>query len=141
MEQCGPTILVVDDDNAGELYREVLTTRGYRVVTATDGECGLDAAVALQPDLIVTDLALPRLDGLELTRRLRSHPATRKAWIVMVTGRVEPSLHRAAIDAGCDAFLRKPCPLGELLHQIGSLLEDHTDEPTKRVPAKTGTRS
>jgi DNA-binding response OmpR family regulator len=137
------TILVVDDDSAGELYREVLSGRGYQVITARDGEAGLAAALALRPDLVVTDLALPRLDGLELVRRLRRHPATRRSWIVMVTGRVEPRWQRAAIDAGCDAFLRKPCPLGELVHQVRRLLEDRTDEPTVRLRVLTppGARS
>ena len=128
------TVLVVDDDSAADLYREVLEARGYRVVTAGDGETGLAAAIAVRPHLVVTDLALPGLDGIELARQLRRREATRGCFIVMITGRVEPRWQRAALDAGCDVFLRKPCPLGELVHEVRRLLEDRSAEPTQRLP-------
>ena len=109
-----PTVLVVDDrpENC-DLYREYLTHMGFRVVDADNGATAIQRALAEQPDVIVMDLAMPTMDGLQATRLLKKDAATRKIPIVVVTASgIEQ--HSQAQQAGCDAFLVKPCALDDL---------------------------
>jgi len=80
------TILLVEDEaDAGELLRDLLELEGYRVLLAYDGAQGLALAVAERPDLVVTDVMMPRMDGLELIERLRRNPDTRRTPIVVLS--------------------------------------------------------
>jgi signal transduction histidine kinase len=113
-----PLVLVAEDNP--ELRRflgEVLATR-FRVRAVVDGEEALAAAAAEPPDLVVTDVSMPRIDGIELVRRLRAIPATREIPILVVTARGEPSEVLDGFDAGADDYLLKPFHGRELLARI-----------------------
>jgi cyclic di-GMP phosphodiesterase len=126
-----PLILVVDDDAANlELLTRMLTRADYRVETASDGEEGLAALAAHPPDVVVLDVQMPRLNGFEVCRRIKHHPATRLIPVVLVTGLHERPHRLEGIDAGADDFLSKPFDRAELRARIGSLirLKRYTDE-------------
>ena len=121
-------VLVVDDDDMiRRLLRTVLEADEIEVVEATDGDAALAALADLQPTVIVLDVMMPGLDGVEVCRRI-DH---RTAKVVMLTARDDPELERAATQAGADAFLTKPFSSIELLDLIERLLEPVTDLPKK----------
>jgi CheY-like chemotaxis protein len=102
------TILVVEDDpDARCVFTECLSHLGYRTATASDGELGVRAALRLRPAAILMDLAMPGVDGLEATRRIKASPSTRDCLVIVVTAH-GPSMFDAARAAGCDAFFCKP---------------------------------
>ncbi len=108
-----PVVLVVDDDlDARLIYRHYLTVKGCHVYTARDGSIGVEMARRKMPDVIVMDLAMPRLDGWAATAELKQYPLTRAIPIVIVTA--VPTSASEARAAGCDGLLAKPC-LPELL--------------------------
>lgn len=119
------TILVVDDyaDNR-ELFAEYLAWHGFTTTQASDGRAALEAAFAGPPDAVLMDLSLPGIDGWEVTRRLKADPRTRDTRIVALTGHALEDCARSAFDAGCDAFLSKPCPPEVLLRRLLELLGD-----------------
>jgi DNA-binding response OmpR family regulator len=104
-----PLVLVADDDpDILALVRFRLERDGYEVLSAPDGETALDLALARTPDLAVLDVMMPRLDGYELTRRLREHGPTTGIPIILLTARVqEPDLERG-FEAGADDYVTKP---------------------------------
>jgi CheY-like chemotaxis protein len=115
-------VLVVDDAaHVRELFGRVLQNEGMDVALAADGARGLALARARIPDLVVADLKMPHLDGVQLCRALRSDPATEHVPIVIVTGQGGAQA-RAAIEAGCDAVLEKPCSSALLVATINILL-------------------
>jgi len=115
-------ILLVEDN---ELNRDMLTRRlqrkGYVVVEAVDGIEGVEAATRERPDLVLMDLELPRLSGLEATRRLRGDPATATLKIVALTAHALSDVRQEALDAGCDAFETKPVDFASLIVTIERL--------------------
>lgn len=118
-----PRILIVDDSPDVRLIHELFfQSAGMEVVTAENGRCALDVARRAVPDVIVTDLDMPDMDGLDLCRQLRADTATRDAVVVVVTGGVAEGA-QAARDAGCDAVLGKPCSRTLLLTTIRALLD------------------
>jgi CheY-like chemotaxis protein len=104
------TILIVDDDPG--IRRLIATTledvSGYRMAEAGDGEEAVERARNAQPSIVFLDIDMPRLNGIETCRRLRSDPATAAATIVMLTGDSGDVVERGAQDAGADLFLTKP---------------------------------
>jgi DNA-binding response OmpR family regulator len=104
-----PLVLVADDDpDILALVRFRLERDGYEVLSAPDGEMALDLAMARTPDLAVLDVMMPRLDGYEVTRRLREHGPTTTIPIILLTARVqEPDLERG-FEAGADDYVTKP---------------------------------
>ncbi|MFT3899229.1 MAG: response regulator transcription factor [Gordonia sp. (in: high G+C Gram-positive bacteria)] len=114
-------ILVVDDDRAvRESLRRSLTFNGYTVETAGDGLEALEKVVAQRPDLLVLDVMMPRMDGLEVCRRLRS--AGDDLPILVLTARDSVSERVSGLDAGADDYLAKPFALEELLARLRALL-------------------
>jgi two-component system, OmpR family, alkaline phosphatase synthesis response regulator PhoP len=102
-------ILVVDDEeDILELVRYNLAREGYNVLCASSGEDGLKAAKSEKPDLIVLDLMLPGIDGLDVTRRLKGDPVTRKIPIVMLTAKGEESDIVAGLELGAEDYITKP---------------------------------
>ncbi len=113
-------VLVVDDDEMiRRLLRIVLEADEFEVVEAPDGDAALTALEDLMPTVIVLDVMMPGLDGVEVCRRI-DH---RTAKVVMLTARDDPELEQAAIAAGADAFLTKPFSAVELLDLVERLLE------------------
>lgn len=118
-----PLVLVVEDyADAREMYAEYLRFVGFRVAEARNGQEALSQAEALQPDVVLMDLALPLMDGWEATRRLRSDPRTANALIVALTGHALAGHAEGARRAGCDAFVTKPCLPDDLVDVIRQLL-------------------
>ena len=115
-------VLVVDDAvHVRELFGRFLQNEGMDVALAADGEHGLALARARIPDLVVSDLKMPQMDGVQLCRALRGDGATEHVPIVIVTGQGRAQA-RAAIEAGCDAVLEKPCSAALLVATINLLL-------------------
>jgi CheY-like chemotaxis protein len=102
-------ILVVDDNSSNlKLVSFLLVKEGYRVRSAASAEEGLVSALAEPPAVILMDIQLPGMDGLALTRLLKSDPRTHDSFIVAFTAFAMKGDERAALDAGCDAYLTKP---------------------------------
>jgi two-component system chemotaxis sensor kinase CheA len=119
-----PSVLVVDDTAVvRELERSILEEAGYRVRTARDGREALAALAGEQPDLVVTDVDMPGLDGLELTRAIRADPALAGLPVMVVTSKAAEADRRRAMDAGADAYLVKgDLDQRALLEVVGRLL-------------------
>jgi len=129
-------ILVVDDDRAvRESLRRSLAFNGYSVELAQDGQEALDLITSDRPDAVVLDVMMPRLDGLEVCRRLRS--AGDDIPILVLTARDSVSERVAGLDAGADDYLPKPFALEELLARMRALLRRTTPDDQLDSPAMT----
>lgn len=118
-----PLVLVVEDyQDAREMYSAYLQFSGYRVAEATNGYEAIEQAQELMPDIILMDLALPRMDGWEATRRLKNDAKTRGIPIVALTGHALAGHAEGARQAGCDAFVTKPCLPDALVAEIKRML-------------------
>jgi CheY-like chemotaxis protein len=119
-----PLVLIVDDfpDNR-DMYMQYLEFSGMRVAEAQNGHEALQQAFDLLPDLIVMDLSLPGLDGWEATRRLKADPRTQAIPVIALTGHALAGHSKGAIEAGCDAFITKPCLPERLLEEIRKMLD------------------
>jgi CheY-like chemotaxis protein len=105
----GEEILIVDDNAANlKLARVLLVGEGYRVRTAMNAEEALASVEQERPDLILMDIQLPGMDGLALTRHLKTNPATRGVVIIALTAYAMIGDEAKAIDAGCDGYISKP---------------------------------
>jgi CheY-like chemotaxis protein len=116
-------ILIVEDnaENWDVLSRR-LRRRGFDVVLAEDGEQGVAAALSEEPDLILMDLNMPRLDGWEATRRIKATPKTSAIPVIALTAHGMEGDREKALEAGCDDHHPKPLDLPLLLSQIDALL-------------------
>jgi two-component system response regulator MprA len=120
-------ILVVDDDRAvRESLRRSLAFNGYQVDLASDGQAALDAVMAQRPDAMVLDVMMPRLDGLEVCRRMRAGGDDLP--ILVLTARDAVSDRVSGLDAGADDYLPKPFALEELLARLRALLRRRTPD-------------
>ncbi|MEO8876234.1 MAG: response regulator [Polyangiaceae bacterium] len=116
MSEHQATILVIEDEDAMRKFvRLALTAQGYRVLEAADGQTGLKQAVSYTPDLVILDLGLPDLDGLEVARQLRTWCV---APIIIISARGQESQKVEALDQGADDYLTKPFGTDELLARI-----------------------
>jgi two-component system, cell cycle response regulator DivK len=103
-----PIVLLVDDEqDQRDLYKQYLLFAGYRVELATGGAAALDAAISMRPDVVIMDVSMPGMDGLEATRRIKELKATRQIPVIAVSayGETPPEW---AVSAGCETFLGKP---------------------------------
>jgi DNA-binding response OmpR family regulator len=115
----GRVLVIEDDEEIADVLRRSLRAEGYEVRAAGDGVEALDVAAAYMPDLVVLDLGLPRLDGVEVCRRLR---ADGDVPILILTARAETEDRVAGLDSGADDYLVKPFERKELLARIRALL-------------------
>ena len=119
----GQLVLVVEDyQDAREMYAAYLQISGYRVAEAANGLEAIEKTHALMPDIILMDLALPKMDGWEATRRLKLDERTRHIPIVALTGHALAGHAEGARQAGCDSFVTKPCLPDELVAEIPRML-------------------
>lgn len=103
------TILVIEDNDLNMmLTTDLLEIAGYTVLQAFDAETGIETAREKLPDLILMDLALPRIDGLTAVRMLKADPATRRIPVVALTAHAMLGDERKALDAGCAGYIAKP---------------------------------
>ena len=116
-------ILIIEDQRDNRDITElILAGAGHRVASASDAVRGLYLAARDQPDLILMDLALPRLDGWEATQRLKAYPLTRHIPVVAVTAHVRQDALARAQAAGCMAVITKPFEIDTLLSTIAGVL-------------------
>lgn len=119
-----PLVLIVDDyQDAREMYAEYLEFSGFRVAQAVNGQEAVDQALALRPDVILMDLSLPVMDGWEATRRLKGDARTRGIPVVALTGHALDGHSREAQEAGCEAYVTKPCLPDALLREVQRVLK------------------
>lgn len=125
------TILVIDDE-AGitEICRDYLSAAGFGVLIAADGPAGLSMAIREKPDLIVLDLMLPGMDGLDLCRELRR---SNSVPIIMLTARVEESDKLIGLELGADDYMTKPFSPRELVARVRALLRRASGQTTTEV--------
>jgi PAS domain S-box-containing protein len=117
-------ILLVDDNSDMRHYlRRLLSDRGYAVETAIDGKAALAAVEQQQPDLVLTDVMMPQLDGLGLLRELRANPTTRKIPIILLSARAGEEARIEGLKAGADDYLTKPFSARELLARVEATLK------------------
>lgn len=140
-------VLVVDDEkNLVDLIRSYLTREGYDVLTAFDGPAAVDTARARRPDVVVLDVMLPGLDGIEVCRRLRQFS---DAYVIMLTARAEEIDKIIGLTVGADDYLTKPFSPGELVARVKAMLrrprrampDAADDPPTQQVGNLTIDRS
>jgi len=119
------TILYVEDNEANrKLVRLLLTNTTYRLIEAFDGEEGVTQALEARPDLILMDVQLPKISGLEATRRLRAEPATAKTPIIVITSFALSGDDLKAKEAGASAYLAKPYGPRDLLALIRNIVPE-----------------
>jgi two-component system cell cycle response regulator DivK len=137
-------VLVVEDyQDAREMYAAYLQFSGYRVAEATNGLEAIEKTLELLPDIILMDLALPKMDGWEATRRLKSDDRTKHIPIVALTGHALAGHAEGARQAGCDSFVTKPCLPDALVAEIRRMLAGRAQPPdadTAKRPAKPNGR-
>ncbi len=120
-----PLVLIVDDDADTRTMLSVFLERsGFAVVTAGDGEEALSKVAVAPPDVVVTDVVLPRVDGLTLCRRIKGDERTARTPVIAVTGYLQSIPGHEAHAAVFDAFLPKPCPLEDLLAAIRNTIDE-----------------
>ncbi len=118
-----PTILLVDDEpTIRYLLRASLEGQGYRLIEACDGPSALQSAQSELPDLILLDIALPGLNGLEVCHRLKDDPTTATTPVLLLTGYVDQTKREAAERAGAQGFIAKPFSPAALVARIAETL-------------------
>ncbi len=128
-----PRVLLVDDyPDAREMYSEYLEYSGFEVVQAANGIEALQQAADLAPDIILMDLSLPVMDGWEATRRLKADARTSAIPVVALTGHALAGISEGARQAGCDAFITKPCLPDDLVIEIRRVLDERAARKGRR---------
>ena len=117
-------ILIVEDDPMSlELFRDLLEVSGYTTLEATDGRQGVELAKEKKPDLILMDIQLPVMDGLEATKILKVDPVTKNIPIIALTAYAMEDDEERVIQAGADGYLTKPIRIQGFLEKVGEYLE------------------
>ena len=123
-----PRVLIVDDSPTYRLWLEMMLQHRYEVFTAEDGEAALRCGASIQPDLILLDVVMPKLDGLSTCRALRDRPETRTTPIILVTSQNEEWDVEAGFTSGCTDYVMKPVDQLELLSKVESWLDVAVDQ-------------
>ena len=117
-------ILIVDDNqDSRELVVKILKNRGYQLIEAIDGEDAFEKAIAESPDLILMDISIPKIDGYEVTRMLKSRKEFKYTPIVALTAHAMKGDREKAMESGCEGYIAKPINIHELPEQIKSYLK------------------
>ena len=118
-------ILIVEDEPKNlTLLRDLLQVSGYSTIEATDGEQGVELAKSRKPDLILMDVQLPKMDGLEATRILKADTTTRNIPILALTSYAMKGDKERVLEAGCNGYLPKPFNIKELLKEVTEYLSE-----------------
>ena len=122
----GKTVLYVEDNEYNlKIVRQLLARTAYKLIEAKDGESGVVTALRELPDLILMDIQLPKLSGLDATRRLRTDPKTAAIPIIVITSFALSGDDQKAKDAGASAYLAKPYSPRELLQMIRKFVPEN----------------
>lgn len=137
-----PRLLIVEDDPMNlDILKTCLGTYGYEILMATDGEAGLAAAKKHRPDLAILDVMMPKMDGVEVCRRLKRDPTSSFMPIIILTARIDSQDIVAGLDAGADEYLTKPVDQAALAARVRSMLrikelQDTTQEQAILLEAR-----
>ena len=132
-------VLVVDDEEPIlELLKYNLEKQGYEVRTAIDGQVAVDIAKKFHPDLVLLDIMMPKMDGVEACRRLRAMPDLAHTFIVFLTARAEEYSEVAAFDVGADDYILKPIKPRALVCRISALFRRETKKGNSAAQIKIG---
>jgi two-component system, cell cycle response regulator DivK len=115
-------LIIEDNDTDVRLLKDILETRGYNILQTKEGLEAIDLAVVNLPDLILLDIQLPDISGLEVARRLKGDDRSRRIPIIAVTAFAMAWHEREALDSGCDAYISKPISMLGLLRTVESFL-------------------
>ena len=119
-------ILIVEDNEKNRrLARDILQVKGYRTIEAETAESGLEMAPKENPDLVLMDIQLPGMNGIQALKKLRANEATRAIPVLAFTASVMPQDRREIMDAGFDGFVAKPVNLKEFIAAIAKALGSH----------------
>jgi two-component system, cell cycle response regulator DivK len=117
------TILIIEDEpKSGKLLRDLLERFKYNTLEATDGELGIELAKTWKPDLILMDIMMPRMDGLEATRILKADPTTKHIPIIALTSYAMKGNREQVFKAKCDEYFAKPFDIHEVLKTVANFL-------------------
>ena len=140
----GARILVIEDNAANlELMGYLLKAFGHEVLTACDGEAGLEAARRQSPDLIISDIQIPKIDGLDVARQLKNHPSLKKIPLVAVTAFAMVGDRDKVLSAGFDGYIAKPIIPDKFVQQVEAFLptiEHAAPAPPPSKPAEVPIR-
>ena len=115
-------LIVEDNDKNMKLARDILQVKGYRTIEAESAEAGLPLAATQKPDLVLMDIQLPGMNGIEALKELRASPETSRIPVLAFTASVMPQDRREIMSAGFDGFVSKPINLKEFIASIASTL-------------------
>jgi CheY-like chemotaxis protein len=122
METMQKVLLVEDNEMNRDMLSRRLNRKGFHIITAADGQSGIDTAVSEQPDIIIMDMSLPVIDGWTATQQLKANPATATIPIVALTAHAMATDRDRAFAVGCDEYDSKPIDLPRLLEKMKKLL-------------------
>ena len=117
----GKILIIEDNRDSRDILSKLLRMSGYDVVSASDGETGFEAAASQQPDLIITDINMPKVDGIQFVKRVRADRLLAKTPVLVVTA-VGPTAAREAIEAGANASAQKPFDFDKFLAVVEDLI-------------------
>lgn len=114
-----PTLLIVEDNDMNlDMLSRRLERKGFKVVSARDGQAGVEAVSREQPDLVLMDMSLPVMDGWDATRAIKADEAIRNVPVIALTAHAMETDRQKALEAGCDDFATKPIDFPDLLVKI-----------------------
>lgn len=123
-----PVVLVVDDDPVIlRLLTVTFEMEGFTVLSASDGQEGIDTALAKSPDAVITDIMMPKVDGLDVLATLKGHEATAGTPVILLSARAQTADVRKGLDAGADDYVTKPFEPFDLIDLVNKLLDRHPD--------------
>jgi CheY-like chemotaxis protein len=123
----GKILVIEDNRDSRDILSKLLRMSGYEVLSATDGETGYEAAASFHPDLIITDINMPRMDGIEFVKRVRASELLAKTPVLVVTA-FGLSAAREAVEAGADAAAEKPFDFDRFLGTVEELISRGPDD-------------